>query len=73
MMRVRRTCKEVAALLVAQEDRQLAFSDSLVVRLHLLACQACPDFERQLLTMRNALKQWRQYTESGNDDGSNSR
>ncbi len=54
-----RTCKETAALLVAREDRALPMNDRLALRIHLLACKACPDFERQLLTMRQALKQWR--------------
>ena len=58
-MILRRTCKEAAALLVAREDRVLPLSDRVALRLHLLACHACPRFERQLLTLRNAMKQWR--------------
>ncbi len=61
-----RTCKQAAALLVAREDRPLGRADTLALRLHLLACKACPKFERQLLTMRNAMQQWRNY---GADDG----
>jgi hypothetical protein len=57
------TCRQVAALLVAREDRQLPWSDRLRVQMHLLACKTCPDFERQLLTLRQAMKQWRNYTE----------
>lgn len=60
----RRTCKEVSALLIAREDRDLPLTDRLALRLHMAMCEACPRFERQLLTMRNAMKQWRQYTES---------
>ena len=62
MMILRRTCKEVAALLVAREDRGLPVVERVALRLHLAACSACPIFERQLLTMRNALKSWRQYS-----------
>ncbi len=58
-MRLRRTCREVAALLVAREDRPLELEDRVATRLHIWACKACPQFERQLLTMRNAMKQWR--------------
>ena len=61
---LRRTCKEAAALLIAQEDRRLGRLDRLALRLHLMACDACPRFERQLLTIRNSLKQWRNYTTS---------
>ena len=60
-MILRRTCKEVAALLVAREDRALPAVERVALRLHLAACRACPKFERQLLTMRNALRAWRNY------------
>lgn len=60
----RRTCKEVSALLIAREDRELPLSDRLALRLHMAMCQACPRFERQLLTMRNAMKQWRNYADA---------
>ncbi len=60
-MILRRTCKEVAALLVAREDRVLPLVERVALRLHLAACKACPVFERQLLTMRNALHSWRNY------------
>jgi hypothetical protein len=60
---LRRTCKDVAALLIAREDRELPLTERMALRLHLAMCQACPRFERQILTLRNAMKQWRQYTE----------
>jgi hypothetical protein len=59
-MILRRTCKEAAALLVAREDHPLPVAQRLALRLHLAACDACPLFERQLLTMRRALQRWRQ-------------
>lgn len=58
-MILRRTCKEVAALLVAREDRALPLADKVALRLHLVACDACPKFERQLLLMRRAFGRWR--------------
>jgi hypothetical protein len=60
-MILRRTCKEVAALLVAREDQPLGLADRVALRLHLAACDACPPFERQLLTIRRALQSWRGY------------
>lgn len=59
---LRKTCKQVAVMLIAREDRPLGFADRLALRLHLLACSACPRFERQILSMRNGMKQWRNYT-----------
>ncbi|WHZ09949.1 MAG: hypothetical protein OJF60_000388 [Burkholderiaceae bacterium] len=58
-----RTCRQVAALLIAREDRALPVIERIALRLHLAACQACPIFERQVLTMRNAMRQWRNYAE----------
>lgn len=63
MMFLRRNCKQVSALLIAREDRALPWIERLALRLHLAACNACPIFERQVLTMRNALRHWRHYTE----------
>jgi hypothetical protein len=64
---LRRTCREAAALIIAREDRALNLPDNVALRLHLLACKACPKFENQVLTMRSAMGKWRQYT----DDDSN--
>ncbi|MDZ4101213.1 MAG: zf-HC2 domain-containing protein [Hydrogenophaga sp.] len=63
---LRRTCKEVSALLIAREDRALPLAERLALRLHMAMCQACPRFERQLLTMRNAMGQWRNYSDNEN-------
>ncbi|MBA3594641.1 MAG: zf-HC2 domain-containing protein [Pseudomonadota bacterium] len=69
---LRRSCKEAAALLVAREDRALSLPDTMALRLHLMACKACPQFENQILTMRQAMARWRQTSdESGNKRDSN--
>ena len=60
---LRRSCKQVAALLVAREDRALPLIERLALRFHLAACNACPLFERQLLTLRNVMGRWRNYTD----------
>lgn len=62
---LRRSCKEVVALVIAKEDRALPLTERLALRLHLSICKTCPIFQRQVLTMRNAMKQWRHY---GSDD-----
>jgi hypothetical protein len=61
-MPLNRSCKQVAALLVAREDRPLSVADRLALRLHLAICEACPRFARQLLTLRNSMQTWRNYT-----------
>ncbi len=60
---VSRTCQEVTAMLIAREDQRLPLVDRLALRLHLSVCKNCPVFERQVLTMRSQLQQWRNYTE----------
>jgi Putative zinc-finger len=57
------TCKEVAALVVAREDRTLSTLERIRLRTHMWICKACPGFERQILTMRNAMRQWRNYAD----------
>jgi Putative zinc-finger len=57
-----RSCKEIAALVVAREDRHLSVGERMELRAHMWICKACPGFEQQILTMRNALRQWRNYT-----------
>ena len=66
MTLLRRTCREAAALLIAREDRALSLPDNVALKLHLLACKACPKFENQVLTLRAAMGQWRNY--AGDDD-----
>jgi hypothetical protein len=56
-----RTCKEVTALVIAREDRELPLTEQMALRMHLAICKACPTFERQVMTMRNAMKLWRSY------------
>jgi len=58
---LKRTCREAAALLIAREDRALSLPDHVALKLHLLACDTCPKFENQVLTMRAAMKRWRHY------------
>ena len=51
----------------SREDRELPLAEQLALRMPMAICAACPLFERQVLTMRNAMKQWRHY---GADDDS---
>ncbi|MBC7609139.1 MAG: zf-HC2 domain-containing protein [Polaromonas sp.] len=64
---LKRTCREVAALLIAREDRSIAISDEVALKLHMLACDTCPKFENQILTMRAAMARWRNYANEDDD------
>jgi hypothetical protein len=67
-MILRRTCKEVTALLVAREDRALPMVERVALRLHLAACTACPRFERQLEIMRRAFRRWREEADENSPE-----
>lgn len=58
-MKLMHSCREVAQLIIAREDRKLTMAERIAMRTHLLMCKACPQFERQVLVMRNAMKLWR--------------
>lgn len=60
---LRRTCKEVTALLIAGEDRELPLADRLALRVHMAMCKACPRFRNQLQVMREAMGHWRAYSD----------
>jgi hypothetical protein len=62
---LRRSCKEVAGLVVAMQDRDLNLKESAALRLHMAICKACPGFENQFLTMKSAMRQWRNYADEG--------
>jgi aminoglycoside phosphotransferase len=65
-MLLQRTCKQVALLLIAREDQLINLSDQAALKLHMIGCKSCPMFENQILTMRAAMKRWRNYT--GDED-----
>jgi Putative zinc-finger len=67
-MKIHRTCKEAAALILAREDRPLPWTDRLALRLHLAICKACPRFADQVRLMGEAMGQWRHYVDRGDAD-----
>jgi hypothetical protein len=54
------TCKEASHLLSQGEDRRLALGERLRLRLHLLICDACANFSRQVETLRRAVRALRE-------------
>ena len=68
MTPLNRTCKEVTALVISREDHNLPMRERLALRIHMKICDACPIFERQILTMRNAMRQWRAYQGREDDE-----
>jgi len=59
----RRTCRQVTALVLRNEDRALPWHERVAVRLHMQICTACPRFLQQVRFMRSAMGRWRAYAE----------
>ncbi len=56
-------CKDLTRLVLEGEDRPLALSERVAIRLHLTICRYCPPFVRQVRFMRAAVGRWKGYAE----------
>ncbi|MBX9904567.1 MAG: zf-HC2 domain-containing protein [Burkholderiales bacterium] len=52
-------CKHTSELLSQAQDRSLTLPEKLRLELHLLICERCRNFNRQLEFMRAALRRYR--------------
>lgn len=48
------SCKEVSVLVSQSQERRLIWRESMALRMHLLMCQACSRFARQMKFLRIA-------------------
>ena len=64
MPKLRLNCREVTRLTLEGGDRRLGLFDRIGIRLHLMICDACPRFAKQVKLMRQAIGQWRQYRDA---------
>lgn len=53
------SCKHTSELLSQGQDRPLTLSEKFRLELHLLICERCRNFSRQLEFMRTALRRYR--------------
>ncbi|HZS69154.1 MAG TPA: zf-HC2 domain-containing protein [Burkholderiales bacterium] len=49
------SCKEASRLLSQSMDREMSVGELARLRLHLMLCDACRNFERQLKQLRHAV------------------
>lgn len=49
------TCKEATRLVSQGLDRRLGLAERLALRLHLLICDGCTNFSKQVAFLRRAL------------------
>jgi hypothetical protein len=61
------SCKDVTQLISESMDRDLPVRKRMAMRFHLLMCKFCSRYEKQLLFIRNTV---RQYTHKIEDDSS---
>ncbi|HCY16658.1 MAG: hypothetical protein A2Z93_14945 [Curvibacter sp. GWA2_64_110] len=57
-------CKEITHLLSEAQDRELSVTEKLPLRMHLLMCQGCRNFKKQMAFLREAS---RSYTSDRKD------
>ena len=56
--RLKPTCKEVHRLISENMDRPLTWVERMRMRLHLLICRVCTNFQKQMSTLRRALREF---------------
>lgn len=61
------SCKEASRLISQSLDRQLTVRERLSLRFHLVFCDMCTAFKRQLGIIRNAVRQYRIAIENNQD------
>lgn len=59
------TCKEVTHLISESLDRDLPLRQRMAMRLHLLMCKFCLRYKKQLLFIRDAIRQYSNKIEEG--------
>ena len=52
------SCKDASRLISQMQDGDLPFGQRLRVRLHLLFCEACTRFERQVRFLRRVMRRY---------------
>lgn len=65
---IKPTCREVHRLVSEGMDRKLTMLERLRMRLHLVMCEACTLFNRQMALMRNAMQRIAHGPEGKNGD-----
>ena len=50
------TCKETSQLISQAQERKLGLRERFSLRIHLWVCSSCSHFEKQIKSLRSALK-----------------
>ncbi|MFT5963136.1 MAG: hypothetical protein ACI8WM_003486 [Burkholderiaceae bacterium] len=57
-MKLKPTCREVHRLVSEGQDRDLSVIEKIRVRLHLIVCDACTTYTRQMRFLRQAMRKF---------------
>ncbi len=57
-MKLKPTCREVHRLVSEGQDRDLSVVEKIRVRVHLVVCDACTTFNRQMRFLRHAMRKF---------------
>lgn len=60
------TCKQASKLISHSLDRPLTLTNRIQLRLHLVICDACKRFSKQMHVLQTALQRLKLQTESDN-------
>ncbi|KAF0166063.1 MAG: hypothetical protein FD157_682 [Rhodocyclaceae bacterium] len=52
------SCRQATALMSQEQDRQLALSERIGLRLHVWICAGCSNYRRQLGVLREACRRF---------------
>jgi hypothetical protein len=52
-------CKQATELMSQEQDRELTRRERLALRLHLLICKGCNNYNKQLAFIREAMQRFR--------------
>lgn len=52
------TCKQASLLMSQEQDRRLRLRERIGLRLHVMICDACSNYRRQLAFLREACRRF---------------
>lgn len=64
------SCKEASELISQSLDRRLSFAERVRIRIHLLVCQACTQYGKQLSFLHIAASRFSKGMEHGDQEAS---
>ena len=58
-MKLSQNCREYAALISSGQDRNLTVTERAAIRVHLVFCDGCTAWNKQVSVMHSVMARWR--------------